>query len=157
MNSIRPAHRPAARAVESAGFVIVNYAPGAGKAGHIGRHRATCDVPPRERRRALSTVGLAALIALAVILAALMGTGVIRTGVATDPAPAGTFTATAALDTSQVEAGAPITTDDTADTCGVLILDDTVPQSAADALIAAGWTGDPTDGMEALYSPTCSA
>lgn len=32
---------------------------------------------------------------------------------------------------------------------------DTVPQATVDTLIAVGWQGDPTDGMEALYAPGC--
>lgn len=39
--------------------------------------------------------------------------------------------------------------------CTPIPVPDDVPQAMVDRLLADGWKGDPTDGMEALYPPGC--
>jgi hypothetical protein len=39
--------------------------------------------------------------------------------------------------------------------CTGLDVSDPFPASVADALLSAGWTGDPADGREWLYPPGC--
>ena len=41
------------------------------------------------------------------------------------------------------------------DPCPAVLLDDTITDATVAELLAADWYGDPTDGVEALYAPSC--
>lgn len=42
------------------------------------------------------------------------------------------------------------------DLCVPVVLDDSATPEAIDYLTGTGWTGNPDDGMEALYAPGCN-
>ena len=43
----------------------------------------------------------------------------------------------------------------TLEACRTLEVGESTPQSHVDALMRQGWYGDPTDGVERLYAPSC--